>query len=221
MSYRRGLRQASADPRGAMTSRARSRSRRPTTSGSRRYSSGSDWTREADSGRGRRTNHAPLLAHRRSGRSPPIRCLKAGTSLHPRGRLERQRGSRTGAADAWCAVDRTAPAFGNLTPSGWISDLTPSVTVDVRDRRAGLGLTRRSWARCPSTPSRFCVPSTHDRPTQARTRRSSRLTSRTRLHRPRRRRSTCTPTSPTLPSILTDRGCTRRLEWRSGDVRYA
>lgn len=46
-----------------------------------------------------------------------------------------------GVADAWCAVDRTAPTFGNLTPSGWISDLTPSITIDVRDAEAGLGLT--------------------------------------------------------------------------------
>jgi len=43
-------------------------------------------------------------------------------------------------ADAWCAVDRSAPTFGNLTPAGWVSDLTPQVTAAVRDLGSGLGL---------------------------------------------------------------------------------
>lgn len=43
-------------------------------------------------------------------------------------------------ADAWCAVDRSAPTFGDLAPSGWVSDLTPQLTINVRDVASGLGL---------------------------------------------------------------------------------
>ncbi|PKQ36821.1 MAG: hypothetical protein CVT59_10940 [Actinobacteria bacterium HGW-Actinobacteria-1] len=43
-------------------------------------------------------------------------------------------------ADAWCGVDLSAPTFGLTSPSAWVSDLTPDVSIDVRDARSGLGV---------------------------------------------------------------------------------